>query len=255
MNPICITEAQKSAYFKQFDRKRWQFLNAYTDRFKNALIKQIEPVLKELDKGISEAMAQVDMVSEEPIRQAYNQLYTQVGSYYASNVFNGLKSHGSFQTKDQDDLFIRFMQSWVELEGAQLVQNVSANTKAYLRQILEKGIEQNLTVEQIARQMRDSGRIAGISRSRIISRSEIIRASNIGSLQGAKSSNLNLLKEWLPTLDGRERDTHGAMVSQDPIPMNAEFNLGGYPCQYPADASLPASESIQCRCSLSYVPV
>lgn len=254
MNPICITEAQKTQYFKTFDRKRWQFLRAYTDRFKNALIKQIDPVLSELDKGISEAMSQVDIIHEKPVRDAYSQLYSQVGSYYASNVFEGLKSHGGYLTKDQDDLFLRFMQAWIELEGADLVRNVTSNTKAYLREVLNRGIEQNLTVEEIARNMRDSGRIAGITRGRIIARTEIIRSSNVGSLQGAKSSNLNLLKEWLPAQDGRERDTHGRMDNEDPIPLDSEFNLGGYPCRYPGDISLPARESIQCRCTLAYVP-
>lgn len=254
MNPICITEAQKSAYFKTFDRQRWQFLRAYTDRFKNALIKQIEPVLSELDKGISEAMSQVEIIQEKPIREAYNQLYSQVGSYYASNVFNGLKSGKGFQTKDQDDLFLRFMQAWVELEGAELVTNVTSNTKQYLKQILEKGIEENLTVEEIARNMRDSGRIAGIKRGRVIARTEIIRASNIGSLQGAQSSNLNLQKEWLATRDGRTRDDH-ARLDGTIIGMDQEFNVGGELARYPGDLQLSAAQSIQCRCTLAYVPL
>lgn len=254
MNPICITEQQKSAYFKQFDRKRWQFLQAYTDRFKTALTKQIEPVLKELDKGISEAMSQVDIIQEEPVRQAYTQLYTQVGGYYASQVFNGLKSAKGFQTKDQDDLFLRFMQSWVALEGAELVTNVTANTKAYLKQILEKGIEQNLTVEEIARNMRDSGRIAGITRARVISRSEIIRASNLGSLQGAKSSNLNLRKVWLATRDSRTRIDHAEADGQK-VGMDDFFIVGGEELQYPADYRGSASNVIQCRCTQFFEPL
>jgi|18_taG_2_1085343.scaffolds.fasta_scaffold00258_17 hypothetical protein len=254
MNPICITESQKSVYFKTFDRKRWQFLNAYTEVFKNALIKQIDPVLKELDKGISEALNQVDIISPEPIRQAYNRLYSQVGSYYATNVFNGLKSGESFQTKNQDDIFLRFMQSWVELEGAELVVNITANTKAYLKRILEKGIEDNLTTEEIARNMRNSGRIAGITRGRVIARTEIIRASNIGSLQGAKSSNLNLRKEWLATRDDRTRVDHGVLDGQI-IDIDNEFNVGGETARYPGDIKLSASQSIQCRCTLAYVPV
>lgn len=254
MNPICITEAQKNAYFKTFDRKRWQFLRAYTDRFKKALDKQIEPVLSELDKGISEAMEQVEIVNEKPIREAYAQLYSQVGGYYASNVFDGLKSHGGYLTKDQDDLFLRFMQSWVELEGAELVRNVTNNTKQYLKQILEKGIEQDLTVEEIARNMRDSGRIAGITRGRVIARTEIIRASNVGSIQGAKSSNLNLQKEWLATRDGRQRPEHGSLDGTI-IGMDQEFNVGGESARYPGDLRLSAAQSIQCRCTLAYVPL
>lgn len=254
MNPICITEAQKSTYFKQFDRQRWQFLRAYENRFKTALIKQIEPVLSELDKGISQAMSQVDIVQEEPVRKAYTQLYTQVGGYYASNVFNGLKSKTGFQTKSQDDLFLRFMQSWVSLEGAGLVKNVTNNTKAYLKNILNKGIEQNLTVEEIARQMRDSGRIAGITRGRVIARSEIIRASNLGSLQGAKNSNLNLNKVWLSTIDGREREEH-AIANGQTVGLDKPFIVAGEELQYPADARGSAGNVIQCRCTTFYEPI
>jgi uncharacterized protein with gpF-like domain len=253
MNPICITEAQKTAYFKQFDRNRRQFLNAYTNRFKNALIKQIEPVLSELEKGISEAMSQVDIIQSEPIRQAYSQLYTQVGSYYASNVFNGLKSHGGFQTKDIDDQFLVFMQSWMETEGVNLVTNVTENTKSQLRSILKDGIEKELSVEEMARTMRESGRIAGITRARVIARTEIIRASNIGSLQGARASNLNLSKEWIATRDGRTRTEH-AVVDGTIIPTDKEFNIGGESARYPADYQLSAGQSINCRCTLAYVP-
>ena len=254
MNPICITEAQKTAYFKTFDRQRWQFLNAYTDIFKKALIKQIEPVLSELDKGISEAMTQVDIINEKPIREAYSRLYTQVGTYYASNVFNGLKSGKGFQTKDQDDLFMSFMQSWVELEGAELVTNVTANTKQYLKRILEKGIQDNLTIEEIAKQIRDSNRIGGISRARIVARTEIIRASNVGSLQGAKSSNLNLQKVWLSTIDSRVRIDH-AEANNQKVGLDDFFLVGGEELKFPADPRGSASNTIACRCTTFYEPL
>lgn len=254
MNPICVTEQQKSAYFKSFDRQRWQFLNAYTNVFRSALLKQVEPVLAELEKGISEASSQIDIIQSEPIRQAYSRLYGQVGTYYASRVLSGLKSHYGIQTKATEDQFRRFMQAWVELEGAELVVNITANTKAYLKQALQKGIEQNLTVEEIARNIRNSNHIAGISRGRVIARTEIIRASNLGSLQGARDSNLNLQKEWIATRDDRTRIDHSVLDGQV-IGMDQEFNVGGQSARYPGDLRLSAGQSVQCRCTLSYLPV
>ncbi len=248
------TEEQKEHFFKTFDRRRWRYLRAYQSQFRNALIKQMQPVLDNLD-SLSGAMAMVDVIQPKPIKDTFYSLYTTVGGYYASNVFEGLKSHFSFQTKEShEDQFARRMRQWVDLKGADLVVNITDNTKSQLRTILNRGIEEGLGTDEIARIIRDSGNIGGLKRGKVIARTEIIRASNLGSIEGARNTNLELQKEWISTRDGRTRETH-AILDGQVVGLDKPFNVGGFDADYPGSPNLPAEESINCRCTQAYIPV
>ena len=87
-----------------------------------------------------------------------------------------------------------------------------------------------------------------------ISRTETTRAANWSSIQTYKNFNVEF-KEWLATLDGRQRPSHEDAMNRymsggnpGPIPIGAPFIIsGGIPMQYPGDG--PPSESCQCRCT------
>jgi len=87
-----------------------------------------------------------------------------------------------------------------------------------------------------------------------ISRTETTRAANWSSIQTYKNFNVEF-KEWLATLDGRQRPSHEDAMNRymsggdpGPIPINEPFIIsGGIPMQYPGDG--PPSEICQCRCT------
>jgi uncharacterized protein with gpF-like domain len=56
-----------------------------------------------------------------------------------------------------------------------------------------------------------------------------------------------LKKQWLTAGDHRVRSTHAAAGGQV-VPVNEQFSVGGWLCDYPRDPVLPASESVNCRC-------
>lgn len=62
------------------------------------------------------------------------------------------------------------------------------------------------------------------------------------------------LKDWVHTEDDRTRDSHRDVGGVAPIPVRAEFDVGGFPALYPQDPRLPAKESVNCRCVLAGVP-
>lgn len=51
------------------------------------------------------------------------------------------------------------------------------------------------------------------------------------------------------TLDDRTRDSHFEADGQI-VPLDGKFEINGYECDHPGDQTLPAAESINCRCSL-----
>jgi hypothetical protein len=77
-------------------------------------------------------------------------------------------------------------------------------------------------------------------------------------MEGAKQSTPDLLKIWIVTPDGRERESHALMESYPSIELNENFAIfnpeeGGTSYgEFPGDPNLPAYEVINCRCAVGY---
>lgn len=254
MNPFPQTQAQRVQFWKSFDRQRWQFLRWAQSRVKSALDAQTQGVLDNLDSGISNALASVDAtVREVPMREAFEDIYGKVGAYYAVRIFEGFKSAVPvMQAKEQHaDRFLRFMREWIQVAGAERITQITSNTRDQLRQILQKGIQEGLSIDDIAKQITEGSKIAGRTRARVIARTEVISASNKGSIQGARATNLDLNKEWIATQDGRTRLEHASADGQV-VGMDKPFNVGGEELDYPGDPSGTPGNVIQCRCTQGY---
>lgn len=92
-------------------------------------------------------------------------------------------------------------------------------------------------------------------RARVITNTETKRlraqAKQVRQEQAAKMVP-GMKKWWLTVEDGRVRASHrmaGMIYSiERAIPVNQKFIVGGFRADYPRDASLPAKESVECRC-------
>lgn len=134
--------------------------------------------------------------------------------------------------------------------GSRIV-NVNNYTVEQVRGALQKGIQEGWGIEKIAREMENSDAISRV-RARRIARTEIVSASNEGSMMGARSTRLNLKKLWIDTPDSRTRETHVIAGNQEPVGIDEPFLVGGYQADYPGDMSLPAEEVINCRCAVAH---
>lgn len=88
-------------------------------------------------------------------------------------------------------------------------------------------------------------------RARTVARTEGTRAYNRGA-----SEVVDLLgedapgwKEWLATRDPRTRDDHWLADGQV-VRVDSVFMVGGHPLRYPGDENAPASQTVNCRCTL-----
>jgi 8-oxo-dGTP pyrophosphatase MutT (NUDIX family)/2'-5' RNA ligase len=64
---------------------------------------------------------------------------------------------------------------------------------------------------------------------------------------------INLRKQWVCMMDGRERPTHHIAHGQI-VPYNGKFVVGGHQCDFPGDETLPIEETINCRCHAVTIP-
>ena len=73
-------------------------------------------------------------------------------------------------------------------------------------------------------------------------------------MAGADMTGLKLKKEWISTFDDRSRADHEAADGQV-VAKDDPFDVGNEPLQYPADASGSARNTINCRCTLAFIPI
>jgi hypothetical protein len=147
------------------------------------------------------------------------------------------------------------MREWIAKEGAERISGVSENTIRRVKVKLQDGINRGDGIEVIAREMVRSGSgIADVKRARVIARTEIISASNKGSLEGARDLEIPLKKVWLATRDNRTRIDHAIADGQEVL-MNQLFSVGGDLLDYPGDVKGSISNIIQCRCTQVYQPL
>lgn len=94
-------------------------------------------------------------------------------------------------------------------------------------------------------------------RSEVIGRTEALRAVNQGNeemyRQAIEAGDIDadaIKRTWNTRIDGRERTTHLLLNGQEKGWGEAWVTRHG-PIKYPGDPDAPASETVQCRCSLS----
>ena len=90
----------------------------------------------------------------------------------------------------------------------------------------------------------------------MIARTETHAAANYASTESVRAAGeklgVKMLKEWLPTIDGRTRPAHAEMAGSDPIPMDDKFLVNGEEMDRPGDPGASPDNVINCRCVLGY---
>jgi len=144
------------------------------------------------------------------IREVYRELAIASARTFGSRIVTQGKAAGfEIETKQEQTLaeFFRALAlSWINLEPIRRrIQSVSETTRAQIVAIVARGQEQGLGVEAIAREVAD--RLPEISRWRgaLIARTETHGAANFAMHETAKTTGLNLEKEWVSVEDMRTR--------------------------------------------------
>ncbi len=248
------TEQQKALAWKNVDRSRARFGNEYERRFLNALNSQLAPVIAAVQRGKEKPE---NYVVELPIQNVYSELYPKVGVHFARESYRSLKAAGiDYNTKadEPENDWLRFMRRYVTEKAGEKIKSIADTTRKFVRGVLDKAVEQGLSIENTANLLVSEARGINKTRAKLISRTEIISASNSGSLIGAQSTGLKMNKVWLATPNERTRATHRAADGQA-VALDGKFTVGSSKMEYPGDSTAPAEEVIACRCTIVYDPI
>lgn len=170
---------------------------------------------------------------------------------YGERILSGLKSHSPNVRKDSNDIFMRKVQEYVGTWSLNTSELITATTMKQLRTLIKDGEVEGLAVSEIARDIRQ--KIPSISnvRANTIARTETHSAAGYANESAAEATGLNLKKEWVAFIDGREREAHaeadGQVVNRD-----EDFTVDGEQLQYAGDPSGSAGNIINCRCVILY---
>lgn len=153
---------------------------------------------------------------------------------------------------DYYEIFLQSVLLWIELRGVDMsvrIQKVAMNAA---RISLEESFTKGLGIEAVARELIRAvgGNLADATR---IARTELHTAAGQGSDNAARSTGLDMVKEWGSTDDKRTRESHREADGQR-REMNLPFDVGGSKLMYPGDPDGDADEVINCRCTAFYHP-
>jgi SPP1 gp7 family putative phage head morphogenesis protein len=119
---------------------------------------------------------------------------------------------------------------------------------------ITQGIIQGESLDQISKRLSTGLCAQNENTMKTFARTGMTQAQNAGRYQRqmeAKKLGINMLKEWMSTLDGRTRDSHRHMDGEQ-IKVGDKWHPQKFSngCRYPGDPEAPPQEVYNCRCTL-----
>lgn len=175
----------------------------------------------------------------------------QTGDYFGRLALSSLKAGRKSALTPVQALIAE----WVRREALRKAALIADTDRDEIVGAIARGLEEGLGTAEIATGIR---KLTGMTpfRSALIARTETHAAATYGSITSVRDAEeqleVQMLKGWLPTSDGRTRPEHLAMRGHPAIPLGEKFIVGGEAMDRPGDPSASAKNVIACRCSLVY---
>lgn len=118
-----------------------------------------------------------------------------------------------------------------------------------LNRSITQGIIQGESLDKIANRLSDKLASTNASKMKTFARTAMTGAQNSGrqmQLENAKNLGIELMKEWMATLDAHTRDSHKDLDGEQ-VEVDKEFSNG---LMYPGDPGGPPAETYNCRCTM-----
>lgn len=201
------------------------------------------------------------LVTKQPIQIAYNIAYQKAGVRGAEFSYNSIQRAGKRKSATDTPGFFseywrKLMSLFYNTQAGERITGVTDTTKEQIQQLLDDANEQGLTTSETATYIEEALADPDFNRMRAlrIARTESTTAANYGASLGNESSDYLTAKLWIAVLDQNTRPDHVDANGQQ-VANTDFFIVGGFEAMYPGDISLPASEIVNCRCVVAYVPI
>ena len=243
-----------------------RLLDVLEGRFRRKIAATIREESDRLVSGYRD-LGYVPAATDDDFR-AFRDVYLDIGQVsaraFGSRIVKQGKAAGLIlETKISfTDLFLSLATQWINLEPIRRrITYVTENTRERIVRQVAAGQDEGLGVEAIAKRINKA--VPKISRTRgaLIARTETHGAANYAMHETAKTTGLELVKQWVSVEDARTR-RFGDDAEYDHVSMNSQQREMDEPfampwikgpdlaIMYPGEAGLPGAATINCRCAV-----
>lgn len=157
--------------------------------------------------------------------------------------------------KDAREVFESSILLWVRRHALKRATSIMGTLKREVRKVLVESFADGTGEAGTVKLIRERiGGVLSASSAARIARTEMHTASTIGADQAARSTGLEMIKEWASAEDGRVRPSH-AEADGSEVALDEPFSVGEALLMVPGDPAGPPGEIINCRCAILHHPV
>jgi uncharacterized protein with gpF-like domain len=260
---------QRKEYWVKVERLRKTFENKYENAVIKSIKQQFDKFARDVKRyGPTGARSRLGLEAwNKELYKVFEQMYREAAVVFGNATYRALK----IQANQKADTF-GFNREWTNeilnflaTKGFELVSLITKTTKDKLISIVTQGINEGLSVDDIAKLILADDTIGYVAfRARRIVRTEVMRSSNIAAMNGAKSHGFQVDKQWISARDSRTRripedefdhvELDGVVVDFDE-PFTSTGKKGEpVVAMQPGDLSAPPGFTINCRCTVGFIP-
>lgn len=205
---------------------------------------------------LAKDMNNVNVIAAQIVSGEMPEAFSLNANYSAYEIENGYRQNYGFTLYDRDTV------DRLVSENPDLLPEPSVDIPADLRWNKQKivsnitqAVLQGKSIPEIAKSMET---VVGMNKASAVrnARTAMTGAQNAGRQQAyerAAAMGIKLQKEWIATLDGRTRHSHG-MADGQKVDINGMFSVGDCKMRYPGDVQNgTAAEIYNCRCTMCTV--
>jgi len=234
------TEEQKTAFWKRIDRERIGWWGVAQQRIEPLYTEEAKAVQKAIKSGAmaKEAEKAINGLKEDWIK-AIEKLTLNIVQHFGAEI-----APETMGKATQFDVTQRLVRAWIASHAAESVKSILATNLDEVRSVILAGTEENMSVSQIGRKLRDFYTDRSPYKAMRVARTEVAQSAGFAQHESAIQSGVMKKHIWLSSRDDRVRDSH-AVIDGEEKPINEPYSNG---LMFPGDGAGDPAETIQCRC-------
>lgn len=200
------------------------------------------------------------LVINEDIAKLITSIYKTAGLAGAKRQHDELKKQAQKSGGlGRNEQWIRDVMDYLRTHNLKMVAAITETLREDILKILQKAVDEGWGIDQVVRKLSETKLID--ARARVIARTEINRASNVGHSIAAQSLPFEVDKKWNAANDARTRHSHH-QIDDHMVGENDTFKVKIYQgdkftgqydeMQFPGDPTAHPSNTINCRCRVTY---
>ncbi len=195
-------------------------------------------------------------ITYDDIYKMFREIYTVIGLDYGNRINKEIEKVKKANVLF-NDVLLKEILLFLSTEGGVKITSVRNTLVEDIIKAIQAQLSENATLIDLQNAIHaivEKSQTFYKWQSLRIARTETTSASGLAAMKTAEASDLEMQKTWIATLDNRTRRDHFREDGQS-VDLNQPFIMSsGASLQYPGDPKALPSETINCRCTIAFVP-